>query len=426
MELIEAIKKRRSVRKFTKQQISKDKIKKIIDAARWAPSACNRQLWEFVIVTREDLKKDIADGACFKQKFLKEAPVLIVVFYDDTKERREEKGPAKHDSIQSAAAAIQNMLLSAWSLGLGTLWVCSIRKMLKLNDILKVPRNIRPIAIVALGYPAETPHPPKRRTMEAFVHHEQFRGREESYPNSANPKDWSLKELADFREKICWYGGRINSEINLEKFNMKSRTYRYIISIVEKFLKPKEKLLDILPFAGGYLIGLLKIVSDSKRVICLESGDGNVRFIRENLKKFHLSEPDFIMNKNLKLEKKLIKADLITCFYRLEKVPAPDYLFNEMAGMLKKGGKIVLVNELKGFTGFGKWIMSKRNLHVTHLWNTGPSVKLKRKVINKLIDRSNCRIVKQEIFHENRFIKSFAKQILRSDGPSLITVIEKI
>ncbi|MFO7888943.1 MAG: nitroreductase family protein [bacterium] len=425
MDLSKAIKNRRSVRKFTDQKVSKDTILKIIDAARWAPSACNRQLWEFIIVTKPEIKKRIAEEACFKQKFLIQAPVLIVVFYDDTKERREEKGPSKHDSIQSAAAAIQNMHLKAYSLGLGSVWVCAIKKMLKLNEILKVPVSIRPIAIVALGYPAEHPPVPKRRVVESFIHYERFQGIKESYPNSIYPRDWSLKDLTYFREKICWYGGSISPDMILEHFTMKSRTYKYIMSLVEKYYILGNKVLDILPFAGGYLIGLCKIIEDKSKIFYFELGEGNVQFIRENLKKFGVREPVFFVDSSGKLDNISEKINLITCFFRLERVPEPQQLLRQMVTLIQKGGKIILATELKGITWLGRDFFKRKNLHVSNKWCTGPSVKINKRTLNRWIKKQNCRIVEQRIYHENNIIKSIAKQIIKSKGPSLLTVIEK-
>ncbi len=426
MELSKAVKNRRSIRKFTKQKVSKDTILKIINAGRWAPSACNRQLWEFVIVTKPEIKERIADAACFKQNFLKQAPVLIVVFYDDTKERREEIGPHKHDSIQSAAAAIQNMHLMAYSLGLGSLWICAIKKMLTLNEILHVPFSIRPIAIVALGYPAEHPLPPKRRVMESFIHYEQFHGISESYPNSVYPQDWTIEELASFREKICWYGGSISLDMNLEKFGMRSKTYEYIMSLVKKYYTPNDKILDILPFGGGYLIGLCKIVSSYNQIAYFELGEGNVQFISENLRKFGLKEPKAFVNSKGELQSFTGKVSLITCFFRLESVPQPKYFFDQMVTLLDKGGKIIIANELKGLTSIRKYLSKKKNLHVTDMWYTGPSAKIKKRMLNKWIKQSRYRIVQQRVYYEDNFLKSIAKQIIKSKGLSLLTVIEKI
>ena len=429
MDLFEAIYGRRSIRKYLDKPIPKDVMMKIIDAARWAPSSCNRQLWEFVIVTKLDIKQRIADEACFGQKFLKKAPSLVVVFYDDTKERREETGPSKHDSIQSAAAAIQNMILAAYSMGVGSLWVCSIKKMLMLNKILNVPEYIRPIAIVAFGYPAEKPVVPKRRAIESFVHYEKFHQLEGSYGNSTNPQKWSLDELTTFRERICWYGGTIDAENTLEKYSMKSHTYSRIMRLVKDYTSDADsKILDILPFGGGYLIGILGIVNNAKRVYAFELSEGNVNYIRENLKVFKLPEPHFVINNDhTTLNIELNDLDVVTCFFRLEKVPNPKMLLDEIYKVLKVKGHLLLATELKGVSELHEIIRNskEKNLHTSRLWSTGPSIKFSRARLNKMLKSSNFKIIRQEIFRESGFIKSIAKQILRAEGVTLITVLEK-
>src|SRR4030042_1440145 len=218
MNLFDAIQSRGNIRRLKDQPIPYDLFRKILAAGCSAPSACNRQLWEFVVVSKAEIKNRIADDACYGQFFIRQAPVLVVAFYDDTKERREEDSPRKHDAIQSAAAALQNMFLAAHALGIGALWICGIRHMLKLNDILEVPRNIRPVAIMAFGYPDETPVEPRKRPMEAFIHFERFHGLHSSYPNSTDPGAWSLEELAVFRGRICWYGGTFSRANVLGKF----------------------------------------------------------------------------------------------------------------------------------------------------------------------------------------------------------------
>jgi len=425
LDLWEAIKNRRSIRKFSDKKVSGDIITKILDAARWAPSACNRQLWEFVVVSKAETKKRIADEACFKQKFLTQAPVLIVVFYDESKERKKETGPKKHDSIQSAAAAIQNLHLSAYSLGLGSLWVGAIKHMLQLNKILQVPLSLRPIAIVALGYPAEHPPAPQRRNMESFIHYESFQGIKGSYPNSRYPRDWSLEELASFRERICWFGGSISSDMILEQFNLKSRTYGFIMSLVEKYYNPKETLLDMLPFAGGYLIGLVKLAGDSGKIMYFELGEGNVKFIGQNLKKFGVPEPLSYVDKKCELKSLPGTIDVITCLFRLEKVPDPEHFLGQMVDHLAPRGRIIIAAELKGITWLGGNFFKRKNLHVSSKWSTGPSVKIKRSTLNKWIRKLHCRIIEQTVFQENNFLKSVAKQIIKSKGPTLFTVIGK-
>ncbi len=168
MELNEAIKNRRSIRKFSNQSIDNSLIEKIIEAGHWAPSHCNTQAWRFIVVKNEQIKKEMvaAGGA----PTIKYAPMGILVLYEDVSENLEYQ-----DYIQSAAAAIQNMLLTAHSLGLGGCWICHLPPKKTLRKIFSIPKNFNPIAYVLLGYPVQPPAPAPRKlkTLE-LISYNQF------------------------------------------------------------------------------------------------------------------------------------------------------------------------------------------------------------------------------------------------------------
>jgi len=427
MEIFEAIFNRRSIRKFKPDPVPEDILYKILDAGRWAPSACNRQLWEFVIVREHKTKKRIANEACFGQKFLIEAPCIIVVFYDDRKERREEVGPRKHDSIQSAAAAIQNMLLSAYSMGIGSLWVCGIKKMLKLNDILSAPRFLRPIAIVAFGYPKQKPSPPARRPLESFIHFEKFRKLKETYPDSSFPQDWKLRELAVFRSKICWFGGVIGPDSILEKCSMDSKIYNKLMDRYKTLYRSDFRVLDIMPYAGGFLAGILRLSKNPKNIYAFELHEGSIRFIKENLKIFKLPEPNFILNNEDHILISIKNVDIVTCFFRLERVPQPESLIYEMNKSLNIGGRILFASELMGFIDYIKVLFKLNpNIHRSPNWNIGPIKRMTKTKVNKLFKERGFKIISQQTIKENILRKRFIKQILGVEPIVLLTIWEKV
>ena len=172
MELLEAIKGRRSVRAFKQQDVPEETVEKLIDAARHAPSAGNIQPWEFVIARKQDTKKKLAKAA--NQAFVEEAPVVIVVCAN---ENRSSMGYGIRGKtlycIQDTAAATQNILLTAYSLGLGTCWVGAFNEN-EAKKALKTPNGIRPVAMIPVGYPNRTPSQRDRRPLNQIVHHEGF------------------------------------------------------------------------------------------------------------------------------------------------------------------------------------------------------------------------------------------------------------
>lgn len=173
MDVFEAIKGRRSIRAFESRNVPDELIEKLIDAACWAPSAGNIQPWEFVVVRKPEIKRMLAEAA-LNQSFIEEAPVVIVVCAN---ENRSMQGYGVRGKtlycIQDTAAAIQNIHLTAYSLGLGTCWVGAFKEE-KAKEILKAPQGIRPVAIIPVGYPAETPPPRNRRPTSQIVHYETF------------------------------------------------------------------------------------------------------------------------------------------------------------------------------------------------------------------------------------------------------------
>jgi nitroreductase len=173
MELSEAIRGRRSIRAFKKRNVPEEIVEKLIDAASWAPSAGDIQPWEFVIVKEPALKGKLAQAA-LDQAFVEEAPIVIVVCAD---ERRSSMGYGFRGKtlycIQDTAAAIQNILLTAYSLGLGACWVGAFNEG-EAREAVSAPYGIRPLAMVPVGYANEIPSPRSRRPVNQIVHHESF------------------------------------------------------------------------------------------------------------------------------------------------------------------------------------------------------------------------------------------------------------
>jgi nitroreductase len=174
VDVFEAIRGRRSVRAFRgEQDVAEEIVDRLIDAARWAPSAGNIQPWEFIIVRRPDIKRLLAYAA-YDQSFIQEAPVVIVVCADENRssKRYGERGKTLF-CLQDTAAAVQNILLTAYSLGLGTCWVGAFKEE-EASRILNVPLGARPVALIPVGYPSGIPSPRNRRGVDETVHYEVF------------------------------------------------------------------------------------------------------------------------------------------------------------------------------------------------------------------------------------------------------------
>ena len=170
MEIYDAITGRRSVRRYKRKPIKTDDLWMILNAARWAPSAGNLQPWVFVVVTDPERKRKLAEAAGF-QMWIAGAPVVIVAGANvwATKRVYGERGEKLY-CIQDVAAAIQNMLLTAYSLGLSTCWVGAFHDE-AVAKIVRFPDHVKPMAIIPLGYGAEKPRPPHRKKLDEIAFH---------------------------------------------------------------------------------------------------------------------------------------------------------------------------------------------------------------------------------------------------------------
>ncbi len=192
-DVFDAIKERRSVRKYQASAVAPDLVEEILAAAGWAPSAHNAQPWRFIILTDDSVKRFLAEAMA--ESWVKDmnkdginvdsnirqvrvdrfatAPIIILACltmngmnkFSDEKRQRVEMDLA----MQSFGAAMQNMFLAAQAKGLGACWFCApgfcketVRK------VLKIPKDVDPEALVIMGYPAEKPQVPTRKPLCDF------------------------------------------------------------------------------------------------------------------------------------------------------------------------------------------------------------------------------------------------------------------
>ena len=171
--LFATLKNRGSVRRFQNKNVPSEIIEKILLAATFAPSAGNFQPWEFIVVRDDKMKKSLA-GACFDQPWLKNAPVIIVACINTRVATSVfgERGEKLY-GIQDVAAACENMLIAATSLGLGSCWVGAFSEP-QISILLECAQYIRPCALIAIGFPAEEPPALQRQSLADVVHFEKF------------------------------------------------------------------------------------------------------------------------------------------------------------------------------------------------------------------------------------------------------------
>jgi nitroreductase len=163
-----------SVKNFEKTLVDDKLIGVILYMGTHAPSAGNVQPWEFIIVKDEDTKKRLYEAA-IKQEQVRDAPVDIIVCADLKKAslKYQERGEFLY-SIQDTAGMITIMMITANALGLGSYWVRAFDEEL-VKDIVKLPKELRPVGIIAIGYPKEKPEKEELIPFERLAWFDKYR-----------------------------------------------------------------------------------------------------------------------------------------------------------------------------------------------------------------------------------------------------------
>lgn len=177
--LDELVRERRSIRRFSLQDVEAEKLTAIFEAARWAPSWGNSQCWHFVVIKELEAKARLSGTLTKKNPAtlsVKDAPVVIAVcaelqksgFYNGQQMTR-----YKDWQLFDLGLTTQNMCLTAHNLGLGSVIVGAFDHA-KVEEILGIPSGHEVVALLPLGYPDHSPSAPKRKETSSLVHHEHF------------------------------------------------------------------------------------------------------------------------------------------------------------------------------------------------------------------------------------------------------------
>jgi nitroreductase len=164
MDVFEAIRIRRSVRKYQSRPIPDDVLDRMLEALRLAPSACNYQPWRFIVVRDEKTREAVAHASC-EQMFIAQAPVIVVGCGFPAKAYQKMGGAGNSVDID-VAIALDHLMLAAAEAGLGTCWIGAFSEQ-AVKDVLNLPDDVKVVALTPLGYPAERgalgPAEPSRR-----------------------------------------------------------------------------------------------------------------------------------------------------------------------------------------------------------------------------------------------------------------------
>lgn len=204
MNVFECIFNRRSTRSFKSDPVDDKLIGVMLYSATHAPSAGNTQDWHFIVVKDETIKKRLAETA-LRQRFVAEAPVVIVVCIDKEKAilRYGKRGEALY-SMQDTANATMIMMLAAHALGLSTCWIGAFDED-SVGHILELPNQLRPVVILPVGYSDETPQKPRRVPFEQITSVNTY-GKKYDIAYAVQPgdkgKEYKFKQIGNYLEDM--------------------------------------------------------------------------------------------------------------------------------------------------------------------------------------------------------------------------------
>lgn len=168
--LMNLLKSRRSIRRYRPDPVPDEMVEQLLEAGRWAPSASNRQPWQFIVIRDETIRKQVAQHAAYyfvRWAHVEEAPLLIVLCGDA---RSRVYRQFLHEDIGLAGAQI---MLQAKALGLGTCWIGGLDRK-AIAAILQVPEHLEVVGLLTVGFPAEDPPPPPRKPLAEIVHYDVY------------------------------------------------------------------------------------------------------------------------------------------------------------------------------------------------------------------------------------------------------------
>jgi nitroreductase len=169
MDLYDAIRQRYSVRSYQDRPVEEDKLQRVLEAARLAPSGSNRQPWKFVVVRDPKVRQKLV-AACCDQGFVGQAPVVIagVGLMPDRVMRCDVPGDAV-----DLAIALEHIALAATAEGLGTCWIGAFYQP-QVRSVLGIPDNCKVVEAMALGYPADKPGKKDRKGLDEIICYDRF------------------------------------------------------------------------------------------------------------------------------------------------------------------------------------------------------------------------------------------------------------
>ncbi len=398
-DFLTLLEQRRSTRVFQDKPVSQSLIAEVVRAATLMPTACNRQLWQFVAITDPAVRIKACRMSDAQQSYFYDAPVLVAVFYDISLELR---NPCSTAQI-SMGLAIAALLMAAEANGLGAIYLGGIRNPDGLRKALGAPAHLKNFGVVCLGYRDDDPPAPNRRPVSEVLDFNAFTPRPKRFHADIRPHLWSLEQIADFRDKLLWYKGiHIDGKtLHVDSDLRFSAKFQYMTgrlgAMMARYSRPR--VLDLLSFNGDVVFQLLNAGgAEAEVVYAYDLTLGIGRFIRERFAR--LNPPGrFEYLNNADPERVAIPlpdghVSVLSCYERLEHFEDPRPLLREMHRVLAPGGSALVVVSNRFYLHMNRYRrMRQKNYALGRNWNRGPERKYEPRHLEAAFRAAGFRIV---------------------------------
>lgn len=355
MDLLNAIYNRRSIRRYKNKNIPNKIISSILKAGVQAPSSCNQQMYYFILIIDKKLKKRLEIEAGFK--WIDRIPLPVFVICD------KRFGNERYANIQGAAASIQNMMLYAYSIDIGSCWIAGYGDKAIVKLLLNIPQHFHILGCVGFGYPDEKPILPIKRAVNEITFFNKV-----NFPKkkSDNPNDWNYKEIQNLAARTIFAKSPDIGYYHL--FNLElEKQLNYISSYIGKNILYMDDISGIYLFklAAKNPNSIFYMVSSSEKII---------EWMEEKANYHKLNNIKFLYSKNLKINKRYF--DTVLCLDQLNRLPYKNrcHYVNISYNCLKKDGKLIVSflnkNSLYGFlfrSGVGRRYGPEISLSWSHV-----------------------------------------------------------
>jgi nitroreductase len=383
MNFLNLVKTRKSIRSFSDKKVDKKTIEKILEFGTYAPTTCNQQLWNFIVIEDSKVKDRLINHAA-SNTLIKKAPVIIIVTYD---------GWNYKEAIQNSSLAVENILLGANYCGLGALAMNSYGSDSKIKRILDIPNSETICCFIALGYPdsrAKKASLIPRRNISEVIHWSKFHKRTKP-PFVYNPNVWTLKNLKDHQDYYCrktFLGKQMDLYSPFEK------------KLIHKILSnSKGTFSDLMTYDGCYLSEF-----PNEKIFTFDLSEEVMQYTKESLK-INNVEGNFIHKIYNPLDLNLLKnqnISNITLLYKAERLS--NRLLNRVVeqsySTLDMDGKIIIISRRKSFL-FNLFYKTIKLLFGNDVRKTGiytffgPYKPIESKKLKRILKKQGFRYIKE-------------------------------